>query len=335
MRRPSVRVALLALVIGLLVPSVALGANEAALRARLQELKKKTAAAGNAYTKAYWKLDETEVKLSKTNKKIAKTKKELAAAHAKLGSRVHNIYRREELDLLDFLVGSSSFEEFATRMGYLSRIGEADAGAVAEVKALKAKLQTQKKDLQAERKRRSKEVAKLKKQRDAMQKRFAATQAEFAKVQAQLDASRAGGKLPSGVVGAPGANGMVFPVRGSYYYSDTWGASRSGGRRRHKGTDIMARRGTPVVAAASGTVRANTNGLGGRCIWLRGNNGWLYYYAHLDKWIVRSGSVKAGQVLGTVGSTGNASASAPHLHFQMHPGGGAPTNPYPYLRRME
>jgi len=326
---------LVALAASLLLPSGAWGATEAALRARLQTLKSQNAQAGRAYMKAHWALDETHVRLSKTNKKIAKTKKKLAAANMRLNSRAGNIYRREDLDMLGFLVGAHSFEDFATRMEYLSRIGKADAGAVAEVKALKASLTAEKKRLTAERKSRSKRVAGLKKQRAVLQKRLASVEAEFRRVQRQLDASRSGGSLPAGIEGAAGANGMVFPVRGSYYYSNTWGASRSGGRRRHQGTDIMARSGVPVVACVSGTVHAKSNGLGGLTIWLRGNNGWSYYYAHLSRQIVSSGSVSAGQVIGTVGSTGNASAGAPHLHFQMHRHGGSPSNPYPYLRAME
>jgi peptidoglycan hydrolase CwlO-like protein len=169
----------MALAVALVMPSVALGANEAALRARLQTLKSQSARAGQDYMKAYWALNETSVRLGKTNKKIAKTKKQLAAANKQLNSRANNIYRREGLDLIGFLVGSQSFEEFTTRMDYLSRIGDADATAVAEVKALRTSLFAQKKELVAERKARSKRTAKLKRQRNALQERLATTEAEF------------------------------------------------------------------------------------------------------------------------------------------------------------
>ncbi len=335
MRRMALTTVGVLLLVSSLMPAVASGATQAQLRARLEELKSQSARAGQDYMKAHWALDATEAKLAKTNKKLAKTKKRLTAAKKQLNGRANSMYRREELELLTFLVGASSFEELVTRSDYLARIGKADAEAVAEVKKIKAELTEQRSELKKQRKSRAAEVSKLRSRKEKLQKRLSATEAEFRRVQRQLDNARSGGSLPRGVAGAAGPNGMVFPVRGSYYYSDTWGASRSGGRRRHQGTDIMARTGTPVVAAVAGTVTSKSGGLGGRTIWLRGKNGWTFYYAHLDRWIVRSGSVKAGQVIGTVGSTGNASASAPHLHLQMHWKGGAPTNPYPYLRRME
>jgi len=325
----------LLLVAALVAPTAATAASIGTLKARLEQLKAQTAQAGREYMRAYWALEETDVRLARTNKRIRKTEKQLTAAKKRLNRRANTIYRREELDLVGFLVSAQSFEEFVTRLDFMGRIGVADAETVAEVKTLRGKLLAQRKQLRAERKKKARNTAALRAQRNKLQARLASKEAEFKRVRSALNASRAGGLLPSGVSAMPGANGMVFPVQGSYYYSNTWGASRSGGRRRHQGTDIMARRGTPVVAVVSGSVSARNGGLGGKTIWLRGSNGWTYYYAHLDRWLVRSGRVRAGQVIATVGSTGNAAGGSPHLHFQMHPHGGGPVNPYPYLRQME
>lgn len=309
--------------------------TEAELLKRLESLKAETRRAGEAFDKAHWALDETEVRISRTDKKIAATTKQLKIARRRLNSHANSMYRREGLDIVGFLVGASDFEDLVSRMDYLSRIGESDARVVTRVEVLTKRLRAQRRELNVQRKAEAEEANKFRKRYDKLNGQLKYREREFKELKAKLDAVRSGGSAPSGVSALPGPNGMVFPVVGSYYYADTWGASRSGGRRRHQGTDIMAPRGTPIVAILSGTVRSKTNGLGGKTIWLTADNGWEFYYAHLDTWVVKSGRVKAGQVIATNGSTGNASGGAPHLHLQIHPGGGGPVNPYPYLRAME
>ena len=121
------------------------------------------------------------------------------------------------------------------------------------------------------------------------------------------------------------------PVQGPVSFTDSWGAARSGGRS-HKGTDMMAAAGTPTVAPVSGRVEHRGSSLGGLSWWVYGDDGNEYYGTHLSGYEnVGAGHVERGTVIGYVGSSGNASASAPHLHFEFHPGGGAAINPYPRL----
>ncbi|NNC90938.1 MAG: M23 family metallopeptidase [Acidimicrobiia bacterium] len=126
--------------------------------------------------------------------------------------------------------------------------------------------------------------------------------------------------------------GLVCPVQGPHHFRDSWGAPRSGGRT-HQGVDMMADRGTPLVAIESGTVaRLRDGGLGGITVWLIGDSGSEYYYAHMNGWapgLAQGQRVDVGGSLGTVGSTGNAPEEWPHLHFEIHPGGGDAINPYP------
>lgn len=333
MRRWGIAFALVLIVAGVW-PTIAVGETEAELKSQLEALKSQSRRAGDSYDQAHWALDETEVRLAQTDKRLALTRRKLSFARRRLNARAAQMYRRDALDLLGFLVGSSTFGDFVVRLSYLERIGVADAQAIFQVKTLEDALRGQRTQLAAERRSRKAAVTAFTRRRDALQERLKSVESEYLAVKDRLDVVRSGGRVPSGVAAVAGPNGMVFPVVGSYYYSDTWGASRSGGRRRHQGTDIMAPRGTPVVAILSGRVRSKTNNLGGKTIWLTADNGWEFYYAHLDSWVITSGRVRAGQVIATVGSTGNASASAPHLHFEIHPGGG-PVNPYPYLREME
>jgi murein DD-endopeptidase MepM/ murein hydrolase activator NlpD len=129
-------------------------------------------------------------------------------------------------------------------------------------------------------------------------------------------APEVGARLSSG--------GYVFPVYGTASFGDSFGAPRadvSGGW--HHGEDIFAAAGTPLLAVADGTLHTiGFNRIGGYRVWLRDTSGNEFYYAHLSAYsplAVEGRSVKAGDVIGFVGATGDADGGAPHLHFEIHP----------------
>jgi murein DD-endopeptidase MepM/ murein hydrolase activator NlpD len=124
------------------------------------------------------------------------------------------------------------------------------------------------------------------------------------------------------------------PIGEPRHFTDTWGAPRLGGRS-HKGVDIFADIGIPLYAYQAGTVRLTSSSLGGTSLWVTSDAGDAFYYAHLSGYApgVASGArVEVGQVVGFNGNTGNARTTPPHLHWEVHPGGGDAVNPTPYAQ---
>lgn len=138
---------------------------------------------------------------------------------------------------------------------------------------------------------------------------------------------------------------LLIPVEGvpPGALVDTFPQARENGVRSHDAIDIMAERGRAVLAAADGRIeRIRWSERGGRAIYQRSADGaHVYYYAHLDAYapgLKEGKTVRRGQQLATVGSTGNADPAGPHLHFEVHEMGpgdpwyrGRPINPYPLL----
>lgn len=144
--------------------------------------------------------------------------------------------------------------------------------------------------------------------------------------------------LALGLVDEPTVKLAAFPVQGMCSFIDTWHAPR--GERLHLGVDIIAPRGKLIYAASDGTITkmytVGTDKNAGNGFRLTMADGTYFFYGHLDTiapGITVGSVVKAGQVLGTVGSTGNT--STPHLHFEVHPGGGDAVNPYPIVKAID
>ncbi|MEI6401782.1 MAG: peptidoglycan DD-metalloendopeptidase family protein [Actinomycetota bacterium] len=131
----------------------------------------------------------------------------------------------------------------------------------------------------------------------------------------------------------------AFPAQGPCWYTDTWQAPRGGGRK-HEGVDLIARSGQYLYAVTDGTLTRQSldrpGSLSGNAWWLTADDGTYFFYAHLAAFApgLQVGSrVKAGQVIGWVGRTGNA--SSPHLHFEIHPYGGKAINPTASIRAVD
>lgn len=115
-----------------------------------------------------------------------------------------------------------------------------------------------------------------------------------------------------------------------------FGVERDGGTRQHEGIDIFAPRGTPVIAAEAGQVsRVGDTPRGGKNVWVRGDQR-SFYYAHLDSIAVSPGDrIMRGEIIGTVGNTGNAVTTSPHLHFGIYKFAQGAIDPLPLVGRKK
>jgi Membrane proteins related to metalloendopeptidases len=131
-------------------------------------------------------------------------------------------------------------------------------------------------------------------------------------------------------------NKYRFPVLGTAWFEDSFGADREGGVRRHEGTDLFGKEGTPIVSSCGGKIeQLGWNRLGGERVGVRGDDGNYYYYAHLQNIapsLVKGNRIEAGDTVGSLGHTGDALTTPDHLHFGIELPNGEWINPYPFLK---
>jgi murein DD-endopeptidase MepM/ murein hydrolase activator NlpD len=251
----------------------------------------------------------------------------LAVVHDRLRKMAVARYVASPVAPLNDVLGAGDITEMGRRMKMMDTVMRSDQRRVADAAAARRQAGTGVSEL----------MARLDEARAALAAAKAAqaqAEADLAATQARLDGAEAGIML---VVG-----GFVFPVAGPASFSDTFGAPRMFGTpyaHLHQGTDVFAASGTPLVAAERGVViRVGVDVLGGNKLWLVGASGARYFYAHLSGFApgtVDGKVVEAGDPVGYVGNTGNARTTPAHLHFEVHPGGGAAVNPYPLLRIVD
>ena len=268
-----------------------------------------------------------EARLTQLEADKAEAVARLQTARTQLKKRAVAGYMGSPAQPINQILAAEDFNDLSRRFELLSAVIDADKARITEYNAAREAVGTELETV----------VTELDAKRSALT--VAATVLDGADSvllakQIQMAAVRAGNAVVGG--------GFVFPIAGPHSYSDTFGAPRMFGTsyaHLHQGTDIFAASGTPLVAVERGVViRMGSDVLGGTKLWLVGASGTRYYYAHLRGFaegLVDNTVVTAGQLVGYVGNTGNALTTPAHLHFEVHPAGGPPVNPYPLLRIVD
>ncbi len=293
--------------------------------------------AASAYEEAENRGYELETEITDLVAEISTTKLALKDVRSASHARAVDEYLRGSVLPLPLFDAESTLDA-ARREALLAEIDSKSAYAIDDLRAITEDLRVQETRLESVLDIQQGLIEELATKKTALAEAFevadraedeARTDAQRREAAARAAASQPGSGFSGGSPGRIIASGdWVCPVQGSMSFRDTWGAPRSGGRT-HKGVDIMSPNGTPLVAVVGGSIRESSSGLGGLQVWLSGNDGHVYFYAHLAGYSGGSRSVSAGEVVGYVGDTGNARGGAPHLHFEIHPGGGSAVNPYP------
>lgn len=262
----------------------------------------------------------------------------------RLEARANELYRSGSHELMEVLLSSTSFAELTDKAELLAHASAEDNAMFMEYARSRAELEGLADELIGRRQDLTEASGELREVAARLRERLRTVSAKVEDVKAKLAARRARMRarrqraarraatsgVPPAALSPPAAVGpRSCPVAGPVSFVDSWGAPRAG--HTHVGVDMLADYGTPVVAIVSGTVTyAGYDGSGGNMIFLSGNDGNDYWYMHNQENLVTAGRVKQGQQIATVGDTGNA-VGIPHVHFEYHPGGGGPVNPYPVV----
>lgn len=335
-------------------------ARLASLRSELASLDRQAADAAVAHNRALDHLGLIRGRLRRANVDIAVVRRDHRLAQRRLAARLSAAYRHSPPTILSVVLSSGSVSSILAASDAIRRVSELDAQLITTVRAKQRHLTGLRGQLVRDRGAAAAQLTTAQSRRSEVNGLIAHRRAALALADRDLrqalarerqrlarmaaEKSTPHSRLPvrqattvSSTGGAPpagGGQGRVFPIAGPTQFSDDWLAARAGGRL-HEGIDLFATRGTPAVAIADGTLfRVGWNRLGGWRLWLRDNAGTEYYYAHLESFATttREGArVAAGSVIGYVGDSGDAKGTSPHVHFEIHPGGGGPVRPYPLV----
>ena len=285
-------------------------------------------AAIDRYEASWAAIERTRVEIDDLERTARALEAEVAATNEALENRARLAFKRGPLESFEVLFQAEGAQVAVEKVALLTALQRRDRVEVEQAEAGQVALEQSRAQIRAREAELLELQVALEADAELLQAELEQASEEAAEIRSLVSRQR---RIDRG--GQQGIYACIFD-RGALRFRDTWGAPRSGGRR-HRGTDVFAAYRAPVYAITSGVIqRHSSSPLGGIGLYLRGDDGNVYYYAHLDSIdpAARVGvRMTAGELVGRNGFTGNASRSAPHVHFELHPGGGGAINPYPWL----
>jgi murein DD-endopeptidase MepM/ murein hydrolase activator NlpD len=337
-----------------------------AARDRLAQISLRVNELAALYEREHGRLEGITADLLATERSLAIARDRYATILARLNARAREAFILGPGSSLEFVLGATSLTDLSDRLAFIDAVAASDAELSQQVQNTKNVLSAKEADLERLRARQQEVVARVRAReqeiRDAFEEQrslvddIARKKAEAARYARKLSTQRQqwlraqfqGGGPHASVDVPDGWDGVLerCPVEQPRAFGDGFGAPRyTGGYHLHAGVDIISSYGAAIIAPFDGVARASSNGLGGLAVYVYGARGSVYN-AHLSSYSSSSnGTVQAGDVIGYVGSTGDA-GSINHDHFEFHPSSipsswpvsyygysviGDAINPYPLL----
>ena len=281
-------------------------------RARLDDARRQA-------TDAAGRLADAETRRAKLSQEIAAAEADIPKLRARaddlrrmVRERAARLYVRAATPALDLVAGTSTVIDAERAAHLTATIGDHEETVAVDLQGTARTLEVRQAQLREQRADLDRSIAEITPLRDTLDKKVDRAAAVYDDVRSAL---ATGATKPDVTTGAG-----VCPVQGFVVFTDDFGEPRDDGVL-HQGIDMPAKEGTPVVAVVDGAFERDVSDTGGNGAWVRGIDEVSYYYAHFSRY---EGApqlfVKAGDVIGYVGSTGVS--TGPHLHFEVHPSGG-------------
>jgi murein DD-endopeptidase MepM/ murein hydrolase activator NlpD len=327
------RISISLVVVGLVV---ALGVGNVAGATPLDDARRERNAAQAAAVEAAQRYVDALSEQARLEGEIARLEAEITAMRARvkelrqqLRGRAVSIYQGRAGDSATAMIEANNAMDASRAVHLTEEVAEHDRALAGELSENAKKLAQDEVAVREAKVAQDAAVLHLVLQKAALEAALAASDVAVQTLEAiaESQGQSSGSDADAGRV-ATGA--VVCPVFGPVAFVNDWHAPRSGGRL-HLGTDMFATYGTPLLAVVDGTIRWDNDDLGGTGIWLTGDDGVSYYYAHLSKYEGFPRRVAKGDLIGYVGDSGNAKGGPAHLHFGIQ-SGGQMVNPFPTVR---